>query len=101
MRGRVLTANARAFEVYNSDFNGTECALQGQGTRNLKISLFQSPGGLAAGQAFPVGSTEGPAADVRYGQATGGGDSGLQALVRSSSTLSTAASSNCVSSVPR
>ena len=63
-------------EVYNSLFNGTECVLQGQGVRNLQISLFQSPGGLAAGrQSFPVGSTEGPAADVRYGQATGGGDS--------------------------
>jgi len=62
-------------EVYNSVFNGTECVQQGQGVRNLQISLFEAPGGLAAGQSFPVGSTQGLTADVRYGQTTAGGDS--------------------------
>jgi hypothetical protein len=62
-------------EVYNALFNGTECGPQGQVLRNLQISLFQAPGGLAAGQSFPVGSTQGLAANVYYGQATAGGES--------------------------
>jgi len=55
-------------EVYNSTFIGTNCAA----TRNIQILLFQSPGGLAAGQTFPIGDNSGgPGALVYYGQMAG------------------------------
>lgn len=55
-------------EVFNSTFNGTNCA----DTRNIQISLYQSPGGLAAGQTFTVGAETGLIANVYYGQVAGG-----------------------------
>jgi hypothetical protein len=57
-------------EVYNSLFNGTECVQQGQRLRNIQISLFEVPGGLAAGQSFSVGTD----AIVYYGEEGSGGD---------------------------
>ena len=58
-------------EVYDSTFNGTNC----EATRNIQISLYESPGGLAAGQTFVVGGTSGLVANVYYGQQVGGDDS--------------------------
>ena len=58
-------------EIFNSTFNGTDC----DQTRNLQISLFQSPGGLAAGQTFTVGDSTGLGALVYYGQQVAGADS--------------------------
>ena len=60
-------------EVYNSTFNGTDCTQP----RNLQIQLFEAPGGLAAGQSFPVspGGSTGAGALVSYGQEAAGGDS--------------------------
>jgi hypothetical protein len=57
-------------EVFNSTFNGTDC----DETRNIQISLFQSPGGLAAGQTFTVGDSVGLGALVYYGQQVAGND---------------------------
>jgi len=63
-------------EVYNSTFNGTECAPQGQRLRNIQLLTFEVPGGLMAGQALPIAlsSTGEPIAVVFYGEEGSGGD---------------------------
>ena len=63
-------------EVYNSLFNGTECTQQGQRLRNVQISLFEVPGGLAAGQSIPLsqGGSSGAGGIVYYGEEGLGGD---------------------------
>lgn len=60
-------------EVYNSTLSGTECTQP----RSLQIQIFVVPGGLAAGQSFPIslGGGSGPGALVFYGQEAAAGDS--------------------------
>jgi hypothetical protein len=59
-------------EVYNSTFIGTDCTQP----RNIRIDIFEVPGGLAAGQSFPASQDGGSEAGaiVYYGQETPGGD---------------------------
>lgn len=59
-------------EVYNSTFIGTDCTQP----RNIRIDIFEVPGGLAAGQAFPASQGGGSEAGaiVYYGQEAPGGD---------------------------
>jgi len=64
-------------EVYNSLFNGVECTQAGQQRlRNIQISLYEVPGGLAAGQQIPLsqGSESGVGGIVFYGEEGAGGD---------------------------
>jgi hypothetical protein len=64
-------------EVFNSTFNGTECTQAGERLRNIQILTVEVPGGLAAGQSFPVAlsSPDGsPIAVVYYGEEGSGGD---------------------------
>lgn len=78
-------------EVYNSTFIGTDCTQP----RNIRIDIFEVPGGLAAGQSFPAsqgGGSEGEPSSTTDKRRRAETAYGRRAPARCSSMPSTAAS---------